>query len=283
MTATLRERIGIDVGAQMTIEESVEWAAENDIHFLDVSLDGTSPIRPNKYDDDMKSNIKEIKKENNISLGLHTLSSVNVAETATYVGDGVDDYLQAYIDIGEMVGAERVIVHGGYYFADDAIITQNELDSHERIRTSKDRLKRMTEYTESKAKGPKLLLENHNHEPDNSELNYVPVTLEECKSYFNDLRSAYLGWAFNPPHAHLFPEGIEGYLDELGVDLVGQVRLNDNDGEVEEHLKPGEGTIDFQGLFHRLEDNGYDGHYMLKFGTLQDMLESRDYLENCYN
>jgi sugar phosphate isomerase/epimerase len=275
----LRDRIGVDVGAQMSIEESVKWAAENDIHYVDISLEGQA-LDPEKYSKREATLIKKICKENDIHVGLHTFSSVNVAETALYVSEGVDNYLRAYIDIGAKVGAERIIVHGGYYFADDAIITQNQLDSDERIRTSKERLKRMRKYSERK--GPKLLLENHNHEPPDSELNYVPVTLEECESYFSYLQSDNFGWAFNPPHARLFPEGIEGYLNHLGVDLVGQVRLNDNNGEVEEHLLPGEGTMDFEGLFELLESNGYDGHYMLKFGTLDEMLEGREYLHDCY-
>jgi len=283
MPETLRQRIGIDVGAQMSIADSVEWAAENKIHFLDVSLDGKSPINPKDYDEETIHSIKKTCEEYNIHLGLHTLSSVNVAETVTYVSQGVDDYLRAYVDIAEMVGAERVIVHGGYYFSDDALITQNEIDSDERIRTSKDRLRRLTKYTAEKDRGPTLLLENHNHEPPDSELNYVPVTLSECESYFQDLRSSYLQWAFNPPHARLFPEGIDGYVDRLGTDLIGQVRLNDNNGEVEEHLKPGEGTLDFNKLFDLLEGDGYNDHYMLKFGTLNDMIEGREYLVDCYN
>lgn len=56
------------------------------------------------------------------------------------------------------------------------------------------------------------------------------------------------------------------------------MRLADNLGDREVHLKPGEGNIDFARLFRRLEDAGYRGHYMNNFGTPDDMLAGRDAL-----
>ncbi len=60
--------------------------------------------------------------------------------------------------------------------------------------------------------------------------------------------------------------------ERIGVDLGGRRRLEDS------HLKPGDGTIDFRRLFARLEDGGYRGHYMLAFGSLDDMLAGREHL-----
>lgn len=267
---TIRERIGIDVGTEMGIEEAVRWAAGNDVHYVDVCLDGGA-IDPEEYTADTVTSIRNVCDDDDVRIGLHTLSAVNVAETSAHVDEAVDEYLRAYVDIGEKVGADRIIVHGGYHFTDDA---------EERIQASKDRLRRILTYAEDKK--PTLLLENHNHEPPDSEMHYVPVTLDECQNFFDELESESLGWAFNPPHARLFPEGIDGYLESLGVDLCGQVRLNDNDGEVEEHLAPGEGTMDFEALFALLEDNGYEGHYMLKFGSIEEMLDGREYLLDQY-
>jgi len=34
----------------------------------------------------------------------------------------------------------------------------------------------------------------------------------------------------------------------------------------------GQGTIDFARMFTRLEGGGYRGHYMMAFGSLDDML-----------
>ena len=268
---SLGERIGVDTGQQLSIAEAVEWAADNDVHYVDVCLDGT-PIDPDGYDDDEVASIRATCAESDVSLGLHTLSAVNVAETSAHVADAVDDYLRAYVDIGDLVGADRIIVHGGYHFTDDR---------DDRIAASKARLRRTIEYATDAA--PDLLLENHNVEPDTSEMHYVPVTLDEVTDYFDTLAAPNLGWAFNPPHARQFPADIEGYFGALGPDICGEVRLNDNDGEVEEHLAPGEGTLDFDAMFRLIERSGYDGHYMLAFGTLEDMLDGREYLLERYS
>src|SRR2546425_1172223 len=80
----------------------------------------------------------------------------------------------------------------------------------------------------------------------------------------------------NVDHAHLVPEGVDGFLDAFGVERIGEVRLADNTGEYEVHLRPGEGTIDFAALFARLESSGYRHHYTLAFGGKADKLAARD-------
>lgn len=57
-----------------------------------------------------------------------------------------------------------------------------------------------------------------------------------------------------------------------------EVRLADCFGTVEEHLRPGEGNIDFGAMFRQIEAKGCKGHYMNQFGSLQDMLDGRDHL-----
>jgi sugar phosphate isomerase/epimerase len=262
---SLRQRIGIDLATRYPVAEAVEWAADHDVHHVDVRLDD-GPLDPDAYDAAERERIVDRCAAADVSLGLHTLSGVNVAETSPHVDEGVDAYLRAYVDVAAALDADRIVVHGGYHFG----------DVEARTAASLDRLDRALAYAADR--NVRLLLENHNREPDDSEIHYLPVTLDQCERYFAELEADNLGWAFNPPHARLFPEGIDGYLDALGVDRCGQVRLNDNDGTVEEHLAPGEGTLDFAWLFDRLEGAGYDGHYMLAFGTPTEMLEGREYL-----
>ncbi len=33
---SLKQRIGVDIGRRLSIEEGLEWAAVNDVHFIDV-------------------------------------------------------------------------------------------------------------------------------------------------------------------------------------------------------------------------------------------------------
>ena len=77
----------------------------------------------------------------------------------------------------------------------------------------------------------------------------------------------------------LVPEGIDGFIDALGLGRCEEVRLADCHGQYEEHLPPGQGRIDFRHLFRRLErDPNFNGHYMCAFGSLEVMLAGREYL-----
>ena len=44
-------------------------------------------------------------------------------------------------------------------------------------------------------------------------------------------------------------------------------------------MVPGEGTIDFQALFAKVEGRGYDGWYNLGFGDEADKIRIRDWFE----
>jgi sugar phosphate isomerase/epimerase len=271
---TMRERIGVDVGVseQFTPREAVEWAAENDVKYVDVSLEERGSLHPDEYSEEDVEVVESLREEHGISLGLHTNSATNMAETSPYVDDATDEYMQAYIDIADLFGADRIIVHGGYHFTEDR---------EERTEAAKERLRRAVEYAADK--DVELLLENHNFEPDDAEIHYMPVPLDEVVDFFDDLGTTDLSWAFNTPHAFRAEEGIEGYWEEFGPDLCGEIRLNDTKGEKEIHLEPGEGILDFDAQFQLFEESGYDGHYMLAFTDLETMLEGREYLLEQYS
>ena len=260
----LRDRIGIDVGQKLSVEDAVAWAGDNDVSYIDCQID-VAPNALKSFDEARCAPIREAAAAQGLHLGLHTLSAVNIAEFSPYLSEAVDAYLRAYIDASLRLGAEWIVVHAGFHFTADVEF---------RKQVSLERLKRMAGYGEEK--GAKLLLENLNWEPDRAEVHYLAHTVEECLYYFDRLDSPALGWSFTINHATLVPEGIAGFLDALPTDRMEEVRVADNNGEYEVHLYPGEGIIDFADMFRRVEATGFQGHYMNAFGTLDDMLRGRD-------
>ena len=146
------------------------------------------------------------------------------------------------------------------------------------MQASLERLQRICEYAEKK--NALLLLENLQWEPVHAEVNYLPVTPAECRWYFDRLPSPNIKWSFTANHAHLLPgSSIEQFIDAMPfIELCGEVRLADNNGVYEIHQHPGEGTVDFGALFKKIEGLGYQGHYTNGWGTLERMLEGRDYM-----
>ena len=142
-----------------------------------------------------------------------------------------------------------------------------------RMDAGKERLKRICEHAEKKK--AVILLENLNKEPEDAEVHYLAHTIEEWQYYW-DIASPAFKLSFTANHAHLVPEGIEGFVKSLDFSRVGEVRLADcfANGK-EQHLIPGKGNLDFGAMFKLIEDTGFRGTYTNAFGTLDDMLAAR--------
>jgi sugar phosphate isomerase/epimerase len=260
----LFERIGIDVGRKLVLEDAVEWAAEHRVRYIDIQLD-TGDNALGTISGIRGSRIRELCTKHGVTIGLHTSSAVNVAEYAPYVGDAVEAYLKAYVDASVRLGAKWIVMHAGFHFTSDKT---------ERMKAALDRLKRVIAHAENK--GALILLENLNKEPDDAEVHYLAHTVEEWRYHFDAIQSPSFGLSFTANHAHLVPEGIDGFIDAIDLSRVGEVRLADcfRNG-FEAHLKPGEGNLDFGAMFARLEAAGFKGHYTNAFGSLDDMLAGR--------
>jgi sugar phosphate isomerase/epimerase len=265
---SIKSRIGIDLNRRIGLEPGLDWAIKNEVKYLNICLDPDPDLM------DVKNlrlgEARKRLKDSGTTLGLHTLSSMNVAENCPFLSEAADKYLAAYIRSAKAIGAGWVIVHGGYHFT---------ADKQERMEVAVERLTRLCKVAEDE--GMTILLENMNPEPEGAEVKYLVHDVDEAKFYFSNLTSPALRWAFTSNHAHMLPYGVQGFLDQMkaagfGVDRIGEVRLADNRGTIEEHLYPGTGNMDFAGLFRSLESRGYTGHYMQDYTTVQDMLSGRD-------
>ena len=257
-------RIGIDVGEKLPLEDAILWAARHDVSIIDVQLDGGENAIT-RIDSVRAGRIRDRCARDGIHLGLHTSSSVNVAELAPLVGEAVDAYLRAYVDAAALLGAGWVVVHAGYHFS--SLVS-------ERMQAGLDRLRRVVAYAETKR--TRILLENLNKEPADAEVRYLAHTIEEWRWYYDKIQSPAFGLSFTANHAHLVPEGVEGFLAALPLEQVVEVRLADcfRNGK-EEHLPPGRGDFDFPELFRLLRSCGFQGHFVNAFGSLEDMLAAR--------
>lgn len=264
----MKQRIGIDLNRRIGLEPGLDWAIRNGVRYLDICLDPDPGLL-----DPANPRLAEARRrlaDNGVTLGLHTLSSMNVAEDSPFLAKAADRYLTAYLRAARAIGAGWVIMHGGYHFT---------ADKRERMEIAVARLERMCRIAEEE--GITILLENMNPEPAAAEVKYLVHDVEEAKFYFANLTSPALHWAFTSNHAHMLEYGIVGFLDQMqdagiGVDRIGEVRLADNRGVIEEHLYPGTGNLDFVGLFATLEARGYRGHYMQDYTTVEAMLSGRD-------
>jgi sugar phosphate isomerase/epimerase len=259
----LRDRIGFDAGSRR-VEDAIDWGGREGFHHIDFNAD-IGPNHLHEWSDQRVTSVKDRAAAKGIELVLHTLSAVNVAEFSPFMAPAADQYLIGNLKLARRLGVRRMIVHAGLHFGNNI---------PQRRQASLDRLTRIAR--QAREDGVTLLLENLNREPDDAEVHYLAYNVEECRPYFQALPPTSLGWAFTANHAHLVPEGVAGFLDAFGIERIGEVRLADCRGDKEEHLLPGQGTLDFSYLFRRLEGEGYRGHYSMAFGSDQDKLRARD-------
>ena len=256
-------RFGVNAPADQPIEDTIRWAANNDFGYIDFQAD----LPPNalaSFDTARVESVRSLCEQHGIQIGLHPSSAINNAEDVPPVSQAVDEYLFANLDLAARLGCGWMVGHGGYHFGD--------LDR--RRPAAIDRIRRLVDRAEQQH--VLIYLENHNKEPDRSEIHYLPHNVEETRWFFDAIQSSHLKWAFNAAHGNLVPEGWAGFLDAFGAGNIGQVRLNDNTGDYEIHLVPGEGTFDFEALFARLKEEGYTGPFSFAFGTPEDKIRVRD-------
>ena len=93
----LKDRIGVDLGRRVSLEDGVDWAIAKGVKYIDAQLD----IAPNgltDFDEARCAPIREKTAANGIHLGLHTLSGVNIAEYSPFLSEAIDAWFKRGVD-----------------------------------------------------------------------------------------------------------------------------------------------------------------------------------------
>lgn len=90
-------------------------------------------------------------------------------------------------------------------------------------------------------------------------------TSDDAVRLLDELRLDNLGVVLDSGHGHVLGEDLAEAVRKLGPALF-HVHIDDNHGERDDHLVPGEGTIDFGPLFAALEETHYRGFLTMELG-----------------
>jgi sugar phosphate isomerase/epimerase len=246
------------------LERAIRWAIEH--HFSLVNFNADQPANyPATFTPERIESIRALAAGAGLQLGIHSSSAVNMAEITPVMAAAADEYLRQNLDLARALGCGYVICHGGFHFTSDR---------EARLAAAVERMQRAAEWAE--ARGLDIHFENHNKEPDEAEIHYMPRDVAEARRFFEAVPSPRFKWACNVGHAELVPDGFDGFLVAFGVERIGHVRLHDTHGRYEAHLLPGQGIVDFRRVFRRLAALGYEGAFTLDFGTPEDRAAWRD-------
>ena len=195
----LRERIGIDVGRKLRLEDAIEWAAAHAVRWIDIQLD-TGPNALGSFDDAPRRRDSRALASGTASISACTRPRRSMSpNTRPMSATRSTHYLKAYVEIAPRLGAEWIVMHAGFHFTSDKEM---------RMKAGLERLQRIVAHAERH--GALVLLENLNKEPEEAEVHYLAHTVEEWRYYFDRIKSPAFKLSFTANHAHLVPEGVGG-------------------------------------------------------------------------
>ena len=201
---TLRDRIGVDVGRKLPLEDAIAWAAEHQVRFIDVQLDTGANA-------------------------LGTIDAARARRDARRRANGTASISACTPPRRSMSRNMRPLS------ATRSTLSRSLCRCRRSARRRMDRracrvpfhlrprrahagraangCSALADYAEQK--GALILLENLNKEPEDAEVHYLAHTVEEWRFYFDAIGSPAFRLSFTVNHAHLVPEGIAGFVDAL--------------------------------------------------------------------
>ena len=119
--------------------------------------------------------------------------------------------------------------------------------------------------------GSILMLENvYEHNPD------------EILVFFENIERNHIGFCLDTGHQAAFGRvSLEIWLEKLNP-YLGQIHLHDNNGEEDEHLPVGQGSIDFQPLFENLKQREKMPIITIEPHKEDDLWPSLEYLKTIF-
>ncbi|MDK2791054.1 MAG: hypothetical protein PWP15_1563 [Methanothermococcus sp.] len=103
------------------------------------------------------------------------------------------------------------------------------------------------------------------------------ITPEALKDIVREIDSKYLGITLDVGHANTAgnPAEFVKELNNIGQGIV-HVHMHDNNGNDDEHLKIGDGNIDFLSVLNALKDIKYEGVLSFESKSIRDAVKSRE-------
>ncbi len=247
-----------------TLQSSIEKIAENRFDCWEIVCEGNHQLTPKniKY-------IMKLKDEYGVDIAVHApFSDLNPASMNDRVRQLTISSIVEAIEGAFELDASVVTIHPGYIpplwsnYIDD-ILDNNFSSINDIVEVAEDYeimlgLENMPNYA-----------------------GVLGISPEDLKDIIKDIDSKFLGITYDIGHANTACEDPSKYikkLDNIGMGIV-HVHCHDNNGSDDEHLRVGEGNIDFMDVFNELKSIKYDGVISFESKNLRDAVKSREIIK----
>ena len=247
-----------------TLQSSIEKVAENRFDCWEIVCEGSHQLRPKniKYLMGLKENYE-------VDIVVHApFSDLNPASMNDNVRRLTVSSIIEAIEGAFELDANVVTIHPGYIPPLWSSYVEDILDNN--FSSINDIVEVAEDYEVM------IGLENMPNY-----MGVLGITPESLRDIVKDIDSKYLGITFDIGHANTACGAPAEYVKELNS--IGQgivhVHCHDNNGNDDEHLKVGDGNIDFLSVLDELKSIGYNGILSFESKNIRDAVKSREIIK----
>jgi len=251
MMMSKKYKYGISTTVDLTVDcrTLLDHFAGNHFDFISLAAD---PAHAGFYDRGSFSQLQEFAEERGVPItSTHAPfgGKSDLASPDHRIREEAIESLLRHFEYAESYGLRQVIVHPHYYFLD-----------------------RMESCMERAARSLEVVLLS---KPDSVELAIENLPQAEgswiCEQLLGIFNRDRLGFCYDSSHENI--SGRPFHLLEKHVDRVTVTHLSDNHGELDEHLVPGDGNIDWKVLRSHLDESSTLNQVLFEVGTGEQLAE----------
>ena len=259
----MNKRLGFSSLAfyEESLENALSWGENNKFGLLEIVAENNHAI-----DEETLPEVKDFLSSYNFEYTVHSpFSDINISSLNKSIRKESIRQVKYSIFAVNEIGGNVLTFHPGRHSA---------ATSKSRGNTKKilfDSLKKISDY--NKDYGVTIALENM---PDTF-ITTMKVSQEVLEVLENKQLSE-IKHTMDVGHLETNNVDIGEYIHDLRKYLI-HMHLHDNFGEFDNHLPLGEGNINFPKIFRALKEINYVGRIILEMTNTEDILKSREFLE----
>ena len=252
-----------------SLQSSMDKIVKNNFDCWEVVCEGSHEL--NRGNIDYLKKLKDEYNNGNVEISIHApFSDLNPCSMNDRIRKLTVDCIRDSIIGGYELGCKIITIHPGYAPPLWSKFTEDLLDNNYTV--LREIVSIAEEYDIT------VGLENMPNYPG-----VFGVSPEDLRNIIRDIDTKHLGITYDIGHGNTF-KGIDNAtfikeLNKIGKGIV-HIHCHDNNGKEDEHLKVGDGSIDFKSVFKVLKEIEYNGVVVMESKNIRDGIISRDRIKN---
>ena len=235
------------------MEEHLDYAAAYNFRLVELSLPAIIPFELMLHDAKIRL-LRRFADENLLAYAFNIPFTLNLGDLFPEVRERALEYLMNCIKFASKISVKHINLHFGKFkwFPFEDIMRRRTLDRFaENIKPALDLAGKFN---------IKITLENLYPVRLHNEYYYLGDNCFDFEYLFSKIESPVLKVCLNTGHANL-AEGAELYAEKL-ADKLECIHLCDNRGDDDDHLLPGEGSVNWSNFIDVLNRNNFRGSFV---------------------